>query len=165
MLLDIRRMFSRYDGPVHCEETVSMEGEDFPGYAVEGPAHAAFTAVLCGAVLELECRLQAAVRFECARCLVPCTREFPICETFSIREADLGSEEAELPFTPEGRLDTKELLYTELVLHVPGVLLCSEDCAGLCPVCGCRKPCSCKHETSGGAVDERLAILQQLLSE
>ena len=71
MLLDIRRMFSRYDGPVHCEETVSMEGEDFPGYAVEGPVHAAFTAVLCGAVLELECRLQAAVRFECARCLVP----------------------------------------------------------------------------------------------
>ena len=59
MLLDIRRMFSRYDGPVHCEETVSMEGEDFPGYAVEGPVHAAFTAVLCGAVLELECRLQA----------------------------------------------------------------------------------------------------------
>ena len=55
MLLDIRRMFSRYDGPVHCEETVSMEGEDFPGYAVEGPVHAAFTAVLCGAVLELEC--------------------------------------------------------------------------------------------------------------
>ena len=53
MLLDIRRMFSRYDGPVHCEETVSMEGEDFPGYAVEGPVHAAFTAVLCGAVLEL----------------------------------------------------------------------------------------------------------------
>ena len=158
MLLDIRRMFSRYDGPVHCEETVSMEGEDFPGYAVEGPVHAAFTAVLCGAVLELECRLQATVRFECARCLAPCTREFPICETFSIREA-------ELPFTPEGRLDTKELLYAELVLHVPGVLLCSEDCAGLCPVCGCRKPCSCKHETSGGAVDERLAILQQLLSE
>ena len=118
MLLDIRRMFSRYDGPVHCEETVSMEGEDFPGYTIEGPVHAAFCATLHGAVLQLE-----------------------------------------------GRLDTKELLYTELVLHVPGVLLCSEDCAGLCPVCGCRKPCSCKHETSGGAVDERLAILQQLLSE
>ena len=104
-----------------------MEGEDFPGYTVEGPVRAAFTAVLCGAVLELECRLRATVCFECARCLAPCTREFPICETFRIREADLGSEEAELPFTPEGRLDTKELLYTELVLHVPGVLLCS-DC-------------------------------------
>lgn len=30
MLLDIRRMFSRYDGPVHCEETVSMEGKISP---------------------------------------------------------------------------------------------------------------------------------------
>lgn len=46
MLLDIRRMFSRYDGPVHCEETVSMEGEDFPGYTIEGPVHAAFCATL-----------------------------------------------------------------------------------------------------------------------
>ena len=53
MLLDIRRMFSRYDGPVHWEETVSMEGEDFPGYTIEGPVHAAFCATLHGAVLQL----------------------------------------------------------------------------------------------------------------
>ena len=33
MLLYIRRMFSRYDGPVHSEETVSMYGEDITGYA------------------------------------------------------------------------------------------------------------------------------------
>ena len=79
----------------------------------------------CGAVLELECRLQATVRFECARCLAPCTREFPICETFSIREADLGSEEAELPFTPEGRLDTKELLYACLLYTARWPSACS----------------------------------------
>lgn len=77
MLLDIRRMFSRYDGPVHCEETVSMEGEDFPGYTIEGPVHAAFCATLHGAVLQLECSLHATVRFECARCLAPCHARVP----------------------------------------------------------------------------------------
>ncbi len=165
MLLDVRRLFNRYDGPIHCEETVDLTGEDFPGYTLAGPVHAVFSAVLHGAVLELEYQAVVVLQFECARCLSECTREFSFSETFAIREADLNDEDAELTFTPEGRLDTKALLYTEVVLHVPPVLVCREDCAGLCPVCGCRKPCSCKHETSGGAVDERLAILQQLLSE
>lgn len=165
MQFDIRRLFNRYDGPVRREESVNLAGEDFPGYTLAGPVQAVFSAVLNGAVLNFEYQAAVQVQFECARCLAACTREFSFSETFAIREADLSDENAELPFTPEGRLDTKELLYTELVLHVPPVLLCREDCAGLCPVCGCRKPCSCKHETSGGAVDERLAILQQLLSE
>ena len=58
----------------------------------------------------------------------------------------------------------RELRTPSLCLEVPTVLLCSDDCAGLCPVCGCRKPCSCRHETSGCPVDERLAILKQLLN-
>ena len=70
----------------------------------------------------------------------------------------------DLPLRPDGKLDVRELAYTELVLEVPTVLLCSDDCAGLCPVCGNRKPCSCRHETSG-SVDERLSILKQLLND
>ena len=72
--------------------------------------------------------------------------------------------QTELPLRPDGKLDVRELAYTELVLEVPTVLLCSDDCAGLCPVCGNRKPCSCRHETSG-SVDERLSILKQLLND
>ena len=70
----------------------------------------------------------------------------------------------DIPLRPDGKLDVRELAYTELVLEVPTVLLCSDDCAGLCPVCGNRKPCSCRHETSG-SVDERLSILKQLLND
>ena len=83
---------------------------------------------------------------------------------YCVREADLSDPDAELSFTPDGKLDVRELAYTELVLEVPTVLLCSDDCAGLCPVCGNRKPCSCRHETSG-SVDERLSILKQLLND
>ena len=72
--------------------------------------------------------------------------------------------QVDLPLRPDGKLDVRELAYTELVLEVPTVLLCSDDCAGLCPVCGNRKPCSCRHETSG-SVDERLSILKQLLND
>ena len=49
------------------------------------------------------------------------------------------AEEPELPFDENGRLDVRELCYQELVMEVPTVLLCSDDCAGLCPICGRRK--------------------------
>lgn len=115
-------------------------------------------------MLEVALDITADVAFACARCLEERTRPVP-CHKDILR-ARGGSErpDAELSFTPDGKLDVRELAYTELVLEVPTVLLCSDDCAGLCPVCGNRKPCSCRHETSG-SVDERLSILKQLLND
>ena len=163
MLLDIKRIFSTYDAPVRWEKTVDCSAEDFPGYAVDEPVHVGITATLSGSVLELALVIRARVAFSCARCLEDAVRDFVFEKQYPIRKADLSDPDAELPFTKEGRLDVKELCYSELVLEVPTVLLCSDDCAGLCPVCGCRKPCACTQETNGAAVDERLSILKQLI--
>ncbi len=162
MLLDLKRIFGAYDAPVTAQLTFDLSGEDFPGYAVPEPVRASVTATLCGHVLELALTVEAKAVFECARCLAECERLFSVERVYSVREADLSDPDAELFFTPEGRLDLRELAYTELVLEIPSVLLCSDTCAGLCPVCGSRKPCSCRHETSGFA-DERLSVLKQLL--
>ena len=80
---------------------------------------------------DIQCR--ARWRFACARCLEERTRRFHVIKTYCVREADLSDPDAELSFTPDGKLDVRELAYTELVLEVPTVLLCSDDCAGLCP--------------------------------
>lgn len=163
MLLDIRRIFSNYDAPVRAHETLDLSGEDFPGYTVPDPVEVDFTAALEGRVLQLNIVIRARASFECARCLEPSQQDFCVDRTYPIREVELADADAELPFTPTGKLDTRELAYTELVLEIPSVLLCSENCAGLCPVCGCRKPCACAHETSDSA-DERLSILKELLT-
>lgn len=163
MLLDIKRIFSTYNEPVHWETEVDCSAEDFPGYQVDGPVHAALTATLCGSVLELALVIRARVNFQCARCLEDSSREFVFEKMYPIREADFSDPDAELPFTREGRLDVKELCYSELVLEVPAVLLCSDSCAGLCPVCGCPKPCACTQETNGAAADGGLSILKRLL--
>ena len=164
MLLDIKRIFGTYDEPVTAELRTDLSGEDFPGYTVPDPVDIRVTATLQGRVLEIALDITAVVAFACARCLDEGSRQFHITRTYCVREADLSDPDSELTFTPDGKLDVRELAYTELVLEVPTVLLCSEDCAGLCPVCGNRKPCSCRHETSGD-VDERLSILKQLLNE
>lgn len=162
MLFDLKRIFGAYDAPVTVRRTLDLSEEDFPGYAVLEPVRLALTATLRGRVLELAFTVEAKAAFECARCLAACERVFTVERVFSVREADWSDPDAELPFTPEGKLDLRELAYTELVLEIPSVLLCSDTCEGLCPVCGSRKPCSCRHETSGFA-DERLSVLKQLL--
>jgi uncharacterized protein len=163
MLLDIKRLFGHGELPVHTQETLDLSGEDFPGYTVNDAVCVAVDAVPAGGVVELRITVQAVIHYECARCLEPSQQAFTAEKSYTIRQADLADPDAELPFTADGKLDTRELAYTELVLEVPSALLCSDDCAGLCPVCGGRKPCACTHETSG-EVDERLSILKQLLS-
>ena len=52
------------------------------------------------------------------------------------------------------------------MFQIPTVLLCSADCAGLCPVCGKKKAeCTCQPvEHTEAPVDTRLAILKSLLN-
>lgn len=163
MILDFRRIFSCYDAPITREYLQDLSGEDFPNYTVPKPVRVCFSAVLEESAVHLTLVITAEVHAECARCLDPIVREFRVEREFYVREMEWLQEDQELPFTQDGRLDLRELAYTELVLEVPSVLLCSENCEGLCPVCGCRKPCACKHETNG-PVDERLSILKQLLN-
>lgn len=165
MLLDIQKIFSTYRKPVCIQAGVDLSTEDFPGYAVPEPVDARVRAVLEGNVLDLSLDMEPVLQFQCARCMEEVRKVFPVHTSYAIRKGDWADPDTELPFAPDGKLDLRELCYSELVVEVPTVLLCSDDCAGLCPVCGCRKPCACTQETSGVAVDERLAILKQLLTE
>ena len=72
----------------------------------------------------------------------------------------------ELPLDEKGHLDVDEWLSQEFMFQIPTVLLCSPDCAGLCPQCGKKKAeCTCQPaEPTEAPVDTRLAILKSLLN-
>ena len=84
-----------------------------------GTVEARITATLQGRMLEIALDITADVAFACARCLEERTRRFHVVKTYCVREADLSDPDAELSFTPDGKLDVRELAYTELVLEVP----------------------------------------------
>ena len=105
---------------------------------------------------------RAEIFYSCARCLEETVKTVEISREVSVRQANLNDNEEELPLDKNGCLDVKELVYTELVLKVPPVLLCSESCAGLCPVCGKKREEGCLCDTQ--PEDSRLAVLKQLLS-
>lgn len=107
--------------PVHAEMTIKKGGEDV---LIKG-------------------KISTRVSFVCSRCLGPF--EFPIDSSFDLiyfpEELDeikeqLEDEDMDKFFYSEAKLDVEEVILEQLNLAFPLKPLCSEDCQGICPVCG-----------------------------
>ncbi|WP_018682080.1 YceD family protein [Actinokineospora enzanensis] len=101
---------------------------------------------------------------ECSRCLDPITDEVEVglTELFAYPDSatDLTTDEDEVSRLVEDHLDLEPVVRDAVVLALPHVPLCAEDCAGLCTECGGKwadlGP-NHRHET----IDPRWAALQE----
>jgi uncharacterized protein len=101
----------------------------------------------------LRLRFEASVVGPCMRCLEPAAPTFAIdarevSQPNGARADQVGapargrskhppdSDELVSPYVEDGVLDLRGWARDALALTVPATLLCREDCAGLCPVCG-----------------------------
>lgn len=82
-------------------------------------------------------RLQFDARLEgpCTRCLDPGDPTFAV-DAREVSQPDGEDEELISPYVVGGVLDLQAWARDALALALPQHLLCREDCAGLCPVCG-----------------------------
>lgn len=82
----------------------------------------------------LRMRFEASVSGPCMRCLEPAGPAF----TVDAREVDQpgGGEELSSPYVEGEVLDLHAWAHDALALALPPQVLCREECAGLCPVCG-----------------------------
>ena len=82
----------------------------------------------------LRLRFGAAVHGPCMRCLADAE---PATEV-DAREVDQpgGGEELESPYVTGEELDIAQWANDAFALALPRQVVCREDCAGLCPVCG-----------------------------
>jgi uncharacterized protein len=92
----------------------------------------------------LRLRFEASLAGPCMRCLEPAAPTFAIDvrEVSQPNEArgrgkhEDGSDDLTSPYVQDGVLDLRGWARDALALSVPANLLCRDDCAGLCPVCG-----------------------------
>lgn len=103
----------------------------------------------------------AAVAGECGRCLEPLSQdvEVDLQELFAY-EPDPGDDEA--PVMQGDFIDIEPLVRDAVVLALPLTPLCSEDCAGLCAVCGVRLAEAGDDHAHDEAIDPRWAALASL---
>ena len=108
----------------------------------------------------------------CDRCLGPARLELAAeVSCYYLREAasydeDDEDEDWDIGVIDEvnGRIDIRDAIMGAVLGEMPFVILCSEDCQGLCPHCGANLnegPCSCASE---GAIDPMnpFAVLDKL---
>lgn len=98
----------------------------------------------------------------CSLCLAPFSLKvmFPFEETYYRAGEESARKREELVRTYEGdEIDLGDVIEEGLILALPMKPLCSPNCKGLCPVCGCDlnyHHCSCDPHP----VDPRLAVLK-----
>ena len=166
MQFDLRKFIATGTQPYHAEFLCDLSAKDFAGARIEQPVPACFEAETDGEEVRMTLRANALVHGECARCLDPVEREEAVEAEWTAKERDLDDPDFDLPLDEKGHLDVDEWLSQEFLFQIPTVLLCSPDCAGLCPRCGKKKAeCTCQPtEQAEAPVDTRLAILKSLLN-
>ena len=119
---------------------------------------------------ELTGELHTGVAISCGRCLKPV--ELPVDVNFDERfvEAVAWREEEQHELQPEDlnlsvfdgeTIELDDLVKEEILLALPGHILCREDCQGLCPVCGIdRNTATCNCEAK--STDSRWEKLKDL---
>lgn len=97
--------------------------------------------------------LKADAELQCSRCLkvFVCPISVPLAEReFIIDLEDRQLEEGEEVFYVEKgkrEISLYDMIREEILLHFPGIPICSEGCKGLCDRCGTdlnEKNCNCK---------------------
>lgn len=121
---------------------VHIEPEAPAGVELTDRAHLEGSVTNQGGYMRLTAVATVPYRGQCARCLDGVEGVFSIpFERTVVTEGTLTEEQLEEDVDEylvlqDGLLDADDAVREALVLSFPMRLLCSEDCPGLCPVCG-----------------------------
>jgi uncharacterized protein len=77
-------------------------------------------------------------------------------------DLELHASDIEVEYYSDDRIDLTQAVYDQMMLNLPLVRLCREECKGICSQCGVNrnnKDCQCSEE---GEVDPRMAVLKTL---
>lgn len=111
------------------------------------------------------------VELQCSRCLKDYKMPIksivelsyhPIEELNKEELVELKSDEMDVDFYRKGLIETEDIVRDQILLSIPMKPLCSEDCKGLCHICGTdlnEFSCGCTTKET----DPRMAVLQTLL--
>ena len=99
-------------------------------------------------IVRLKFTTEFTLKLVCDRCLKELEREYSYAfEHIIVRS--LNTDNDEYIVAEDNCIDMDETALSDLLLQLPTKMLCSEDCKGLCEVCGCdlnESECDCFEE-------------------
>jgi len=172
MFLSVKEMELR---KIRFDESFEPSQIEFASENLEqaSPLHAVGSAEVLkntGGQVRIQGRYTVEVTAVCDRCLA--TARFPLDAGFDlfykpvsviarVEEVEIDEGEAQIGFYQNGGLDLEDVLREQVLLALPMQRVCSQDCKGICPICGQNRnetPCDCHTEIH----DHRLDALRKL---
>jgi DUF177 domain-containing protein len=152
---------------IDLEETPTLDG-----VSLLSPVRAGLEVNKTGSEIVVTGMVAAEIELQCSRCLKVFRRklEFPVevvyhpLEELGDERHELRDDELDMGFYKGEELDLDEFLKEQLLLNIQMKPLCSEDCKGLCPVCGTDlnvAKCACDRRKT----DPRLEVLKNFLEK
>lgn len=168
MILNMRNVLTRSQRPQFTERLdVSHLFDDRADMAAVSELDIDLQAVAAGDAVEVSGSLKLQLRMVCSRCLNETflNLHIPFLEKFVHTDEDADSEwNDDMQMVTQDKVDLVPIIEENVLLAVPYVPLCAEECKGLCPVCGTNRndhDCGCKSER----IDPRLAPLADLFAK
>jgi uncharacterized protein len=136
-------------------------GESYEAAQGAVPARLDISRTAAGHAFRL--RFEAPLAGPCVRCLADAVIAVPV-DAREVSQPGSGDEELASPYVEDDVLDVGAWAHDALALAIPAQVLCRDDCAGLCSVCGAslNDAAPGEHE-HGRPVDPRWAKLGELL--
>jgi uncharacterized protein len=140
-------------------EPFAFGGERYLPVPERVPAELAITKASTGTVFDL--KFEARLHGPCFRCLGDAVLDIPIEAREYQATNPEGSDELRTPYLHDDNLDLAAWSRDAVGLALPDKILCRDDCAGLCAVCG--KNLNDEPHTHGDEpTDSRWAALEGL---
>ena len=164
MIIDLRKLMSGKveDIPFEIDYNINIEELfEATGIIEATPIHTTGKVVMVGSELFLEMNMEGQLTFNCSRCLDRVQMSF----NRKLNKMLLTKESSDIDtiVVVDNHLDLVETIKEEIIVSLPTKVLCSDDCKGLCPICGINlnyETCSCEDEK----IDPRFAILDDFFS-
>ncbi|MGN0664748.1 MAG: YceD family protein [Negativibacillus sp.] len=149
MQLDLKKLFESGDHPLDIQYELDLSDLEQWG---EKPFRT--PVALCGQVVNragiVTLTYTAALTYstKCARCLEPIRESVQMKFTHTVVQQLNQESDDDYIVVENGVLDMDELATDDISLELPIRVLCSEDCKGLCPICGVnlnKTTCDCEE--------------------
>lgn len=147
MVADLRQIFNTTGAKKEFD--YSIPGEEFPkndSYTFDGDVKVFGSFYNRADVVHLDYSVKFTLNIVCDRCLLEMKRDYDF-DFKRIVVKTVNKENDEYIIAENDKVDLNEIALSDLLLSLPTKMLCSDDCAGLCPVCGCdwnESECNCQ---------------------
>ena len=114
-----------------------------------------------GEIINVEGNISVTIEAQCSRCL--CMFNYELDINFNEEYSKVVGDEEMYPIE-DSSIDLTDVVIDNILLSLPYRVLCSTECAGLCPHCGRdlnKGICNCQ----GNEIDPRLETLKDLFKE